>query len=116
MKNYPNVGKTRNLAQNLLLIEHKNTPFLQISQPSCLLYFLGANHLHISPQPQKSAFFCFFLLKICIYAEFPYITTGNTNEYNKQLDETQRGNISTEHIAFSLNVSKNHYSTKSSLW
>ena len=71
MKNYTNVGKTRNLAQSLLLIEHQKRPFSQTFQPDRLSKSLPTNHLAILPQSQKSAFFCYFLLKFCIYAEFP---------------------------------------------
>ncbi len=71
MKNYTNVGKIRNLAQSLLLIRHEKRPFLQIFQRISFFNLLATNHLAILPQSQKSAFFCYFLLKFCIHAEFP---------------------------------------------
>ncbi len=59
---YANVGKIGNLAQSLLLIEHKNTPFLQTSYLNNNAKPLTDNVLREELRSSKSAFFCFFLL------------------------------------------------------
>ncbi len=77
---YANVGKCGNLAQSLLLIEHKKTPFSQTFQPVRFSNTFPIKHLAILSQSQKSAFFCYFLLKFCIYAEFADSLSDNASE------------------------------------
>ena len=68
---YANVGKIGNLAQSLLLIGRQNTPFSQTSYLNNNAKPLTDNVLREELRSSISAFFCFFLLKFCIYAEFP---------------------------------------------
>ena len=84
---YANVGKHRNLAQSLLLIEHKKTPFSQTFQPVRFSNTFPINHLAILSQSQKSAFFCFFLLKFCIYAEFAESLSDNASEIQSHREQ-----------------------------
>ena len=67
---YKTVGISGKMARSLLLIEHEKWPFLQILRHTCLSNLFAINHLAILPQSQKSAFFCYFLLKFCVCAEF----------------------------------------------
>ncbi len=70
MKNYGNVGKTGNMARFMLLIRHKKAPFLQTFLLHQIYNSLSIPYLQKMLCPKKSAFFCFFLLFFCIYAEF----------------------------------------------
>lgn len=68
-KYYENVGKIGNLARFMLLIADEKSAFVQISLHPSLRKPLVDNHLHMPRYLVYSAFFCDFLLKLCIYAE-----------------------------------------------
>ncbi len=68
-KYYGMARKIGNLARFMLLIADEKSAFVQISLHPSLRKPLVNNHLHMPRYLVNSAFFCDFLLKLCIYAE-----------------------------------------------
>ena len=75
---FANVGKTGSLAQSLLLIAHQKTLFLQIFYFNNNAKPLTNKVLREELRSSMSAFFCYFLLKVCICAELSTSTANDT--------------------------------------